>query len=242
MISYGKNGLYYRIDGIAPLVAGTAAKTANRIDYSGDPSAVRRAEKALLKSMVGIEERNIIILNQMHEDLIVPLDRYPDSDRLVYADADGMITALPGLCLVIRTADCVPVCAFDVRQRVLGAVHSGWRGCKLAIAGKLIGMMKSLFSSRESDIEAFLLPSIGPHSYTVGAEVATLFPDDITRRGGRMYLDLWKNISAALEAAGVPGEKIHVTGLCTMRNRDEFFSHRNADIGRNLNFACISGC
>jgi YfiH family protein len=105
------------------------------------------------------------MLNQVHGDSI--LEFYiPSKDNGVFSDADGMITNAKKLCLVIRTADCVPVFAFDIKQEVLGAAHSGWKGCSLNISGKLIKKMKSGFKSKANDIHIFILPSIGPDSYT----------------------------------------------------------------------------
>ena len=231
----------YRISGCGLLKTGTVAKSANRIDYAGDSVIIRNDEKAFLNDITGIGEKNIVMLNQVHGDGIVILDKPPEKDTPYFADADGMITDIPGICLVIRTADCVPVVAYDGRRKILGAVHSGWRGCRLSISRKLIAEMKRLFSSDARDVNVFLLPSIGPDSYSVNDDVAAYFKNDIMKKNSGIYLNLWGNIERSLSVEGVPEENIFNARLCTMKNGPEFFSHRNKDEGRNLNFSYLTG-
>ena len=49
-----------------------------------------------------------------------------------------------------------------------------------------------------------------------------------TGASGRPYLDLWGANADQLAAAGVPGEHIHVAGLCTKTHADVFHSYRAA--------------
>ena len=46
---------------------------------------------------------------------------------------DGLITAEAGVLLTIRIADCLPVLLVDPRQRVVAAVHAGWRGAQARV-------------------------------------------------------------------------------------------------------------
>jgi YfiH family protein len=201
---------------------------------------VRSAEKAFLSRITGAPSRNILALDQRHGDTILIAERPPAEESLIYGEADGLLTAAPGICLVIRTADCVPVFVYDRERRVLGAVHSGWRGTRLAIAGKLVREMRRLHGSSPRDLSAYILPSIGPESYTVGEDVAGFFPGDITARSGALYLDLWQAVGRALTAEGMSAECIFNARLCTLACREEFFSHRGGDAGRNLNFAVMT--
>lgn len=43
-------------------------------------------------------------------------------------DTDGMVTDIPGINLVIYTADCMPVSFYDPVKKVIAVAHSGWRG------------------------------------------------------------------------------------------------------------------
>ena len=74
--------------------------------------------------------------------------------------ADGLVTRDAGLLLGVGAADCVPVLLVDVRQRVVGALHAGWRG---TAAGMVLGgveEMRASFGTRAEDCAAAIGPSI----------------------------------------------------------------------------------
>ncbi len=222
-----------------PVRIGAVGRGVGSVDYTAPAEAIRYAEKEILASITGIAPRNIIMLNQVHGDDIVIIDHAPVVDRPWHADADGLITRETGICLVIRTADCVPVFAYDPASRVLGAAHAGWRGCRAGIAAKLVRTMRERFDARPERMASYILPSIGPDSYSVQEDVAGLFPRDIIRKRGSMFLNLWTNIERGIVESGVPAENVFNARRCTLIERDSFFSHRNGDAGRNLNYAYI---
>ncbi len=226
----------FMFDVPSPLILGTAGKTFNNINYLNDLDLARNKEIVLLSDFLKINKNKIITLNQVHGDLIISLDSINNKS---FPDADGIITEAEKCCLVIRTADCVPVFAFDRKNNILGAVHSGWKGCRLNISGSLIRKMKSEYRSKESDLHVYILPSIGPESYTVKMDIGLYFKDDIIVNNNKIYLDLWKNIYISLMREGIPENNIYFSGICTFKNNTDFFSYRYGDSGRNLNFAFI---
>ncbi|MFH0977296.1 MAG: polyphenol oxidase family protein [Spirochaetota bacterium] len=220
------------------ITIGTIGKIANTIDYSSDLNTIRTNEIVLLSELLNIHEKSIIMLNQVPGDSILEFNSTVGSRA--FPDGDGMITKTNGICLVIRTADCVPVFAFDAEKKVLGAVHAGWRGCSLNIAQKLIKKMKSDNNSKNSDLHIYILPSIGPESYSVNMDVGYFFKNDIIIKNNVIYLNLWSNIAASLLYEGIPESHIHLSEICTFINNTEYFSYRRGDTGRNLNFAFIN--
>lgn len=235
------DGVYRITNGIPGLVIGTAGRRANPAVYGVNPAASRSEEKSFLSRITGVLPRNVLALDQLHGDAILVVEVPPPEERLIYGEADGLLTALPSVCLVIRTADCVPVFVYDRERRVLGAVHSGWRGTRLGIAGKLVREMERLYGSSPGDLSAYILPSIGPDSYTVGRDVADLFPGDVIEKNGALYLDLWRSIERSLVGEGMEAGHIFNARVCSLASTDEFFSHRGGDAGRNLNFALMTG-
>ena len=229
----------YRVRGLRGVSIGVAGKSVNHTDYGLDATAVRLHEKSMLSFLSGIAEKDILSLNQLHGDEIAIVNDIPAENLAVYADADGMLTDRRRIALVIRSADCVPVFAFDPSRGVLGAAHSGWRGCRQNISGKLIRLMKERYGSLPADIRAFILPSIGPDSYTVSEDVAAHFNDYVTSKNGRLHLDLRKKVADSLEREGIASGNILVCPQCTFIDNREFFSHRRGDIGRNLNLAFL---
>jgi len=86
-------------------------------------------------------------------------------------DTDAVITEMPGLCIAVKTADCIPVLLFDQRQHRIAAVHAGWRGTVGRIVEKTLQQMQS----RAEDLSAIIGPGISLESFEVGDEVYEQF-------------------------------------------------------------------
>ncbi len=219
--------------------AGVMARDASNIHYSGESNQYRMEEMARLSELTGVHPKNIIMMQQVHGDDIVLVDRDPGEAKPWHYTADAMVTTIPGICLVIRTADCVPVIIYEPEAGMLGAAHSGWRGTKADICGKMVDLMVQHGGCIPGNMRAVILPSIGPGSYQVGPEFENIFPAYVKKRGGSLYLDLWQIIEDSLLEHGILGANIIRTQRCTLEESPLFFSHRNGDSGRNLNFAFI---
>jgi polyphenol oxidase len=149
--------------------------------------------------------------------------------------ADGLVSGDPSLMLSVRVADCAALLIADSRRGAVAAVHAGWRGTAAGIAAAAVAQLRKLHGSDPRDLVAALGPSIGPCCYTVGEELREAFrragQDDVDlgrwfRVDERLELDLWTANRDQLEAAGVPGSAIHVSGLCTACHPEWFYSYR----------------
>ena len=242
MIRFVKNEKkYFELNtGIESVNIGATGREINSTDYSGPGRDVRLSDKKLLSNVTGLIPENIIMLEQVHGDDILIVDSSPAENLPAYGEADGLITNIPGIALVIRTADCVPVFIYDSVKQVLGAVHSGWKGTMLDVTGKCIAQMIEL-GSDPGNMHVFILPSIGPEMYEVNEDVAKHFPDNTLSAKGKLFVDLWGSVEKSCVRSGIPEEQIFNTGICNRTNYNDFFSHRYGDAGRNLNFAFIRG-
>ncbi len=108
---------------------------------------------------------------QIHSAIVHRVENLP-SEPLT---GDGMISDQPGLLLAIKTADCVPVLVVDVKRRVVGAFHAGWRGTVARIVEKGVGEMRRQFGSHPQDLRAAIGPCIRGCCYRVGDEVRAEF-------------------------------------------------------------------
>jgi len=229
---------HYKVDsGLPGFYAAVIGREINLIDYNGTYHEIRRAEKQILSDITGIDNRNIIMLDQVHGNMIIHVVNMPSKDLPAAGEADGIITAIKGIVPVIRTADCVPVFLYDPEKGILGAVHSGWKGTMLNISAKCVKEMVFLYGSDPSEIKAYILPSIGPSSYEVNEDVSRHFPGNIILQNDKTFVDLWGAIENSLKKEGLKGENISNPRICNRINNKEFFSHRFGDTGRNLNFA-----
>ena len=182
------------------------------------------------------------------EDLALP--RQVHSDNVCWMReagrpeaTDAVITDKPGLCVCVKTADCIPVLLYDTRQRIVAAVHAGWRGTVSRIVQKAITLMKP---ESPDDLHAIIGPGISLEWFEVGDEVyeafkAAGFPmERIAKKADRWHIDLWEANRWLLEEQGV--KDIFVEGTCTRSSMD-FYSARRETIntGRNYNGIWIKG-
>jgi YfiH family protein len=108
-----------------------------------------------------------VIMRQLHSDTVHHLDAAP-AGKL---EGDALLTNVPGLLLVIRTADCLPVFLVDEKNRAAAAVHCGWRGTEKRILEKAARAMVRAFGSKPGAMLAALGPCIGSGCYEVGPQV-----------------------------------------------------------------------
>jgi YfiH family protein len=167
-------------------------------------------------------EAEVARLGQVHGERVVVVDR-PG----FVPDCDAAVTAVPGLFLSVRVADCVPVLVAG--SRAIGVAHAGWRGTAAGIAGCMAARVAALSEEGPAGLAAFIGPSIGPCCYDVGEVVARRF-DPSTVRADRtgLHLDLWRANREQLLAAGLPPDRIIDSALCTRCHQHLFHSHRGS--------------
>lgn len=112
-----------------------------------------------------------VIMRQLHSDVIHRLNAAPSRTL----EGDALLTDVPGLLLVVRTADCLPVLLVDETRRAVAAVHCGWRGTEKRILEKAVRAMGEAYGSDPRELLAALGPCIGPACYEVGPEVRAGF-------------------------------------------------------------------
>ena len=209
---------------------------------SGDePSQVADNRKRIIRKL-GMNP--LVFLNQVHGDEIKILKKEDnDLNRLFYpgkeaCTADGMITDIKGVFLVIQVADCQAVMLYDTQKRVIANVHSGWRGSVKNIIGNCVDKMITVFGCRPENMIAGICPSLGPCC----AEFIH-YKDEIPeplwkyKIKGKAYFDFWAMSRDQLMDSGVEKNAIENMEICTKCHCDEFYSYRAQNItGR---FACV---
>ncbi len=191
----------------------------------------------------GTDGDKIFTVSQVHSDRIVIIDSADTASEDVKPfEADAIITDIQGISIGILTADCVPLLFLDSRNKVVAAVHAGWKGTASKIASKTIKMMIERFESRPQEIRAAIGPAIGACCYEVGQEVIDAVGyrgNASAQREGKWYLDLSKANLLQLQEMGVAD--IDVSGICTSCRTDLFFSHRKemGKTGRQLSFISL---
>ncbi len=179
-------------------------------------------------AVAGMEGWPTFPLRQIHSDRVhwVAGERLPDTAP----DGDAAATALPGVALSVRTADCAPVLIADRRGRVVAAAHAGWRGAAAGVVRRTVEQVVSEGGVEARDLAAAIGPHIGVCCMEVGDDVADRFaqPGIVLRRPDwpKPHLDLGAANRAQLADAGVPPERVEVSTLCTRCRPDLFHSYR----------------
>jgi hypothetical protein len=175
---------------------------------------------------LGVPDLPLVRATQVHGRHVVTVEERLGPGETVDAGAcDALVTRLPGVGLVVQTADCVPVLL--AASDAVGAVHAGWRGAASNVVG---AGAEALFAITEDpgSVRAWLGPAIGACCYEVGGEVASQFGGEFARSSddGRLRLDLAAVVRSQLEAAGVSRDRISNHRTCTMCGGERFASYR----------------
>lgn len=225
----------------------------NVTHYCGDdPKRVQRNREWLAQEL-GIAVSRIWLPRQTHaaqvrciDDEFLKLDESEQTSLL--DEVDALVTNVPGQCIGVSTADCVPILLYDEEHHAAAAIHAGWRGTVQNIVRNTVCILQERYQTRPENLRAVIGPAISAASYEVGEEVVTQFteagfPAAIIQRAGytKPHLDLWAANVWLLEEAGIPLEHIQVSGVCTFSQSDTFFSARRLGIqsGRIYTALCL---
>ena len=193
--------------------------------------------KSILKNRRSIQQQfpnmQFIVANQTHSDHISIIthttSRGWDNIDTIINSSDALITNQKGVMLTILTADCVPILLFDPKQKVVSAIHSGWKGTKQQITLKVVEKMQKEFNSNPVDIIAGVAPSIGRCCYEVDWGVAQYFQEynnAFDKIGEKYMLDLPYINKSQLLKAGLQEKNIELSNICTACEVDRYFSYR----------------
>jgi polyphenol oxidase len=138
--------------------------------------------------------------------------------------ADGIVSTTPGLTLLVRAADCVPVLLVAPDEGVVGAAHSGRPGLVAGVVPATVTRMRELGAGR---IEGWIGPHVCGRCYEVPeqmrADVAAVVPDSFAETSwGTPSVDLGAGVRAQLEELDVA---VHDASRCT-RESDDLYSYR----------------
>ncbi len=227
------HGFSTRVGGVSTL---EHTATLNLQLGRGDSDETVSQNLRLFADAVGVDAEAVVSAHQIHSSSVALLTDMHRGAQ-IKLECDGLVTISDKVAPAVKTADCVPILlsARDTQGRVfaVSALHAGWRGTASDIATRGVEALVSLGACRES-ICAAIGPSIGACCFEVNADcrdalVASLGEPaerNISRCGEKFYPDLKAINRDLLMKAGVLGDNIDVSELCTVCRTDLFYSHR----------------
>jgi YfiH family protein len=215
-----------------------------------DPQRVRENYRRFFAAL-GMDSSPTAVVRQVHGThihTIVPEDLTRDIFSPGSPEADGLITHLSGVTLVVFTADCLPILFYDPVCRVICAVHAGWRGSVGGIASKAIKQMEADYGCHPEHILAAMGPAISRCHFETDGDVPAAVHSLLGSRGdscishcpgGKFLVDLKEVNRLLLLDAGLSPCHITVDPDCTACQRDKYWSHRFTGFDRGSQAAVI---
>ena len=234
------------VHGITHRVSGMGVADGNVGDtFPRDPDDAWEMRKRW-GEIIGYDAERLVRTGQVHENNVfvveaehVGMGRRRDTPTP--GTADAMITQAVGVPIMTLAADCLPLLMYDPGQRVIAAVHAGWRSTVMDIAGETVRAMQREYGSDPADILAFLGPAIGVCCNEVGPEVTAAWRGiasdlgpmvelAVTRPAVKEHFDVPRANTLLLLRAGLMVERIEVSTVCTKCNLNDWFSHRGQGV------------
>lgn len=186
-------------------------------------------------------------LDQVHGNTVVLAEAAMFASEPVQADA--VYTQQNGIVCAVLTADCVPILLANKIGTEVAAIHGGWRG----LAADVIGNTCRALQSKPHELMAWIGPAISVDHYEIGGEVRDVFLaqygaevcDKVFHaqpgNNNKWRADLPLLAKYSLLRAGILSQDIYLSGECTYKNADRYFSYRrdNGETGRMASLICL---
>ncbi|MBC8145031.1 MAG: peptidoglycan editing factor PgeF [bacterium] len=188
----------------------------------GDDSQLVADNRARLATRLGFGADRLATLRQVHGDTVVNVDN-------VYAasEGDAIVTDREGWLLAVSVADCAPILMYDQANRVVAAVHSGWRGTQQNVVEATIGTMKKKYSTNPDEVLCYVGAAASQCCYEVGDDVAQHFDERFSRSiaDGKYLFDNKGRVLEQLISCGLQPINIEMDIRCTICD-SHFHSYR----------------
>lgn len=195
--------------------------------------------------------KNIKIPIQTHTNNVKILTK--DNLNEEFNEVDGIITNLKNTALITQSADCQSILLYDEVNKIIGNIHSGWKGTLNKIIVNAITLMQNEFKCETKNIKAYICPSIMKCCFEVDKDVVDNFKENFDnieefislgniKEGKQKYytdtLNLNKKILISL---GLKKENIFSSDICTKCHHRVFHSYRHdgEKAGRNIALICL---
>lgn len=188
---------------------------------------------------------------QTHSNIVKVVTKDNADDK--FNCVDGLITNLRQVALTTVTADCQAILLYDPVNKVIGNIHSGWRGTLNKIVENAIELMKDEFKCDSKNIMAFICPSILKCCFEIGKDVVDMFKDnfenidqyiykgEVKEREQKYYIDTVSINIKMMKQLGLLEENIYYSNICTKCNSNIYHSYREEHdkCGRNIALICL---
>lgn len=173
-----------------------------------------------------------------------------------FCEVDGLVTNKKGITLCTTSADCTALLFYDPVQKVIGDVHSGWRGTVQKIGKRTVQKMVKEYGCNPENVICCICPHIRKCHFEVEEDVVNLFLEafsdmkevmeeciikkDIIGGTQKYHIDTTKINIEMLKQEGLKEQNIIDSGICTVCESKYFHSYRTDKEQSGRNGAIIS--
>ncbi len=203
----------------------------------------------IIKKKIKFKSNKIFLLNQTHSNKFFYIDKKSKIKRQQF-EGDALITNKKNTPIGILTADCVPILIYDQKNKMVAAIHAGWKGAYKGITQKVIKFMIKKGCTAKS-ITAAIGPCIALKNYEVKQNFIKKFikknknnRNFFKKIGNKNFFNLNKYIHSQLKSLDI--KKIDIINKDTFDIKNNFFSARRSisrkenDYGRNISIIMIN--
>lgn len=203
-----------------------------------------------LSEQLGISNEQWVFAQQTHSDHLYKVTKqdsgkgFQNQDEAI-VDCDALYTMEAELAIGVFHADCVPILLYDQMSGLICAIHAGWPGTVKEITRKVIEQLVQKEGILPQNLQAYIGPAIGFHSFEVGNDVieqVQAMSFDTTPfirhlENGKALVDNKGLNMQMLKNCGLLDTNIQVNRTDTFIANDALFSYRrDAACGRHLSF------
>jgi len=172
-----------------------------------------------------------------------------------FNNVDGLITNMKNVALVTSLADCQGILLYDSVNKVIGNIHSGWKGTLYRIIANAVNLMIKEYECNPKNIEVYICPSILDCCFEVDSDVKDMFENkfrdidiqsfitlgEIKDGKQKYFIDTVSINKQVLLSLGIKSENIISSNICSKCNHKIMHSHRAHGIesGRNIALICL---
>ena len=193
---------------------------------------------------MGCKNELLITLNQTHSNKVVYFEN--ESSIKNKLSGDAIVTKVKNVAIGILTADCAPILLYDHSKKIIGCIHSGWKGALNGVIKNTIKKFKEL-NSNIDDLIAIVGPCIGKESYEVKVDFYERFVSKnlkyekfFKKIGNEQYIfDLRGLINNEIYDLNI--KNIENIEMDTFSEKEFFYSYRRSCLNKEEDYGrCIS--
>jgi YfiH family protein len=202
-----------------------------------------------VRNKIKTKSKKIILLNQIHSNKFHYLDKNSKLNNTKF-EGDALITDMKNIPIAVLTADCAPILMLDEKNKMIAAIHVGWKGAYKNIISKVVKFMIKKGCTTKN-ITTAIGPCISGNNYQVRQDFIKKFINKdkknkifFKKTKDKNYFNLNKYIYFQLKSLNI--KKIDVINKDTFNDKNNFFSARRSisrnenDYGRNISVIMIN--